>query len=176
MASENVVRHFYAAVQRVPHRIAIAHKQQEITFEALQQAVLAQTRIYRKSGLKTGDRVLVFVPMSIELYIHVLALFHIGCTAVFLDEWSNMNRLKLACKIAQCKAFIGIPVARLLGWFVGDIRRIPIWIPNKNWRANQNPGARVSFENPIEIDAKSETALITFTTGDRKSTRLNSSH
>ena len=63
--------------------------------------------------------------MGIDLYIHVLALFHMGCTAVFLDEWVNIKRLQLCCKIANCKGFIGTPMARFIGRFIPELRAIP---------------------------------------------------
>ena len=34
---------------------------------------------------------LIFVPMSYELYVTILAVFYIGATVVFLDAWSNKN-------------------------------------------------------------------------------------
>ena len=165
MESNNIVRHFHAAVERVPHRIAIADKKAEITFQELEKRVFEQVETNRQQGLKAGDRVLVFVPMSIELYIHVLAIFHMGCTAVFLDEWSNIKRLKHACEIAQCDAFIGVKIAKFMGYFVGPIRKIPIWLSNHRAKKRNEQNPKIGFISPCAIDVNSETALITFTTG-----------
>ena len=91
----NIASHFHAAAGRVPHRLAIADVRGEITFGDLQRAVIQQVVLFQKQGLQPGNRVLVFVPMGIDLYIHVLALFHMGCTAVFLDECVNIKRRQL---------------------------------------------------------------------------------
>ncbi len=167
MDSNNIVRHFHQSAQRVPDRIAIADKKNQITFAQLEQSVFRQVAIYQKIGLVSGNRVLVFIPMSIDLYIHILALFHMGCTAVFLDEWSNLGRLKTACEIAKCEAFVGIPLAKFFGFFIGPIRKIPIWVPNNSSRNTDflRQKEKIPFVQPKQIDASCETALITFTTG-----------
>ncbi len=116
-----------------------------------------QTALYfSNKGVKKGDRVLVFVPMSIDLYRNVLALFYIGATAVFLDEWVSFKRLSVCCRLAECRAFIGTPKARLLGFFAKEIRQIPIKLSRKG----KCTGV-LSMANVRPLD----TALITFTTG-----------
>jgi len=155
----NIVSLFHAAAKQHPKRIAIIDKTGSITFEQLQKDVMASAANMQHKGLKAGDRVLVFVPISIALYTHVLALYHIGCTAVFLDEWVSIKRLSLCCRIAKCKGFIGVPLARFIGWFVRDVRTIPIHLGTKmNYSSN-------SITEPAVIIKESETALITFTTG-----------
>ncbi len=128
----NIIEHFEWAVKKVPNKTAIIDKSNSITFFELHQRVIKAQQEMLVSGLKSGDRVLVFVPMSIDLYVGVLALFRMGCTAVFLDEWSKISRLRLACQIAKCQGFLGFSLARFLGWFIGDIRKIPIWISSRN--------------------------------------------
>jgi acyl-CoA synthetase (AMP-forming)/AMP-acid ligase II len=74
--------------------------------------------------------------MSVNLYVNMLAIFYIGATAVFLDQWSSSKRLNLACQIAACKAMVGIKKAKLL-WFVSSaFRKIPVYLkPNLSGRA-----------------------------------------
>lgn len=155
----NIVSLFHTAAKQHPKRIAIIDKTGSITFEQLQKDVLASAVNMQRKGLKAGDRVLVFVPMSIALYTHVLSLYHIGCTAVFLDEWVSIKRLSLCCRMAKCKGFIGVPLARFIGWFVRDVRAIPIHLGTK-----VNHSLKTESE-PLVITKESETALITFTTG-----------
>lgn len=140
----NIIEHFEWAVRKVPNKAAIIDKSESITFLQLHQRVLGAQQKLQDSGLKSGDRVLVFIPMSIDLYVGVLALFRMGCTAVFLDEWSKIGRLKLACQIADCQGFLGFSLSRFFGWFIGDIRKIPIWISSRN--LGLNSGNRSTFE------------------------------
>lgn len=152
----NISDHFFRSAGAHPQRIAIAHRDRVITFGELAKDVRATASYYHAKGLRKGDRVLVFVPMSIELYRCVLALFHIGATAVFLDEWVSKERLEICCRIADCKGFIGIPKARLLALFSKELRRIPVKLGPK-FRS-----APAFTPEPVSPD---DTALITFTTG-----------
>ncbi|MFM9986502.1 MAG: AMP-binding protein [Flavobacteriales bacterium] len=159
----NIVSLFHESAARFPERMAIADKNGQISFAQLQKRIINCAEHFQKKGLKPGDRVLVFVPMSIDLYVQVLALYHIGCTAVFLDEWVSIKRLTVCCEIAKCRGFIGIPLARFIGFFVGAIRAIPLHFKSDTSRFDKALTAKMS--NPLVIDSNSETALITFTTG-----------
>ncbi len=152
----NIVQLFLRAANQFPENIAILDKANSINYSDLKEDVIKTASYFSSKGIRNGDRVLVFVPMSIKLYRTVLALFYIGATAVFLDEWSTKERLLLSTRLAKCKGFIGTPKARILGLFYQEIRRIPIKL-NLNGRNSR----------PIKVNevSKSDSALITFTTG-----------
>jgi acyl-coenzyme A synthetase/AMP-(fatty) acid ligase len=42
-------------------------------------------------GLRSGDRVLVFLPMSASMYVTMFAAQRLGAAAVFLDSWARRN-------------------------------------------------------------------------------------
>lgn len=153
----NIVSLFTKSAKHFPDRIAIIEKETQITYSELAKEIDVTAAYFQQKGISKNDRVLVFVPMGINLYRIVLALFKIGATAVFLDEWVSFKRLNLCCKIAECTAIIGIRKARILTFFSSEIRKIPIklgvaykdyGIPTKNISTDVN-----------------DTALITFTTG-----------
>ena len=157
-ANNNIIQHFLLAVERWPDKPAIISEDTIITYAELNKLVDQAACYYINKGIKQGSRVLIFVPMGIDLYKIVLALFKIGATAVFLDEWVNKSRMELCCKVAQCNAFIGIFKARVLSVFSVELRKIPIKL-----------GTRIPANNTAHIlvgDVKStDIALITFTTG-----------
>jgi acyl-CoA synthetase (AMP-forming)/AMP-acid ligase II len=155
----NIARHFFASAAEHPHKAAIIDRDgRAIRFGELAEEVKTAAAYYRSKGIGKGDRVLVFVPMSIELYRSVLAIFHIGAVAVFLDEWVSRERLELCCRMAQCKAFIAPFKLRALAFLLSpQLRRVPVWLSGKINQTNANSAAE-------EVDG-SETALITFTTG-----------
>jgi len=152
----NIVDLFFEAAAKHPQKVAIIDKEKQISFSEFAQQVRETAAYFSSKGIAKGDKVLIFVPMSINLYRTVLALFHIGASAVFLDEWVSKKRMEVCCKIAQCKAFIGIFKARVLSFFSAELRKIPIKLGtgyNKN-------------KTPVHIHTSaSDTALITFTTG-----------
>ncbi len=152
----NIANLFLDAADHYPERLAIVHKDKSINFSELKKQVLSTASYFEQKGIVEGDRVLVFVPMSIDLYRIVLALFHIGATAVFLDEWVSKERLLLCCRLADCKGFIGTTKARILGYFAKEIRNIPIKLKLNKRSEHVSSGRLVKPE---------ASALITFTTG-----------
>lgn len=156
-SSFNIVSHFLEKADLYPTKIAIVDQNKEITFGELKKQVLETANYYLLKGIKKGSRVLLFVPMGIDLYRAVLALFYIGATAVFLDEWVSKKRLNLCCQVVQCDAFIGIFKARVLAVFSKELRKIPIKLSSGFRSINHN--------YVLEKTSFDDTALITFTTG-----------
>lgn len=157
----NIAQIFEDAAIKLPERIAIIDKDdKEYTFSELQNLVVHQAKVFSEKGITAGDRVMVFVPMSIELYISVLALFYIGAVAVFLDEWVSKDRMELCCKLAKCKGFIASFKIRVLAILSSELRHIEHWFKLPE-TAVAKPITNVHLYNPKPED----TALITFTTG-----------
>lgn len=150
--------HFFAAADRFPDRLAIVDGEEEITYARLREMVRRTATYFSAKGIKKGDRVLVFLPMGIDLYRVVLGLFRIGAVAVFLDEWVSIERLRLSCRIAGCRGFIGIRKARLLALFFPELRNIPVKLRVRGWEHQ-------SGESVHTDSFKEDAALITFTTG-----------
>lgn len=137
------------------------------SFAALELAASRACSLLRQSGLKPGDAVLVFIPMSAELYIVLLALFRLGLVAVFLDPSAGKKHIEICCNLYSLQAFIATPKAHLLRCFSPALRRIP----RKFAIALPVPGAIFLQPHGLSLDSEiytctSETpALLTFTSG-----------
>jgi acyl-CoA synthetase (AMP-forming)/AMP-acid ligase II len=153
----NITDLFYESARKNPERIALIENHTKITFGEFENQVTATAAYFLEKGIRKGDRVLVFVPMSIDLYRTVLAIFRIGATAVFLDEWVSKKRMEVCCKIAGCHAFIAGFKVRFLALFSSELRKIPIHLGTK-YKPKQTLDA-------YPLTQKTDTALITFTTG-----------
>jgi len=154
--NKNIIRHFLEASVSFPENIAIAGNQ-KIIYSELLIKVKSRSACFTKKGIQKGDRVLVFVPMSEELYINLLALFYIGAVPVFVDEWVNKQRLELCCSIASCKAFIAPLKFRMVALFFREIRKIPVWLKPDGYNSGKSEECAICDKN--------DPALITFTTG-----------
>ena len=152
----NIVELLAHEVTAHPEQIAFIQGGCQLTYGDFWRRVLRRADGYLARGLGKSDRVLVFVPMSIELYEILSALFYIGCTAVFLDAWATKERLELSLKIASCKACIMIPKAWLLLLFSHEMRKVPV---------KMLPGTISSKATDTPPETNADTALITFTTG-----------
>lgn len=152
----NIVGLFVEAAEQYPDRIAIIHRGKSIRYGQLLREVRRTASYFEKKGVRKGDRVLVFIPMSIDLYRIVLALFYVGATAVFLDAWSGVKRVEECVEIAECRGFIGHWKARLIRWLLPSARKIPLLLKLRGRGEADGEVAAVQGEDP---------ALITFTTG-----------
>ena len=81
-----------------------------LSFTELRAAVGAFAGGLVDLGLRPGDRVVLLVPMSIELYIALLGLFHVGATAVLIDPSAPvsdiLDRFSPVAMIGSAKAHL----------------------------------------------------------------------
>ena len=155
----NIVSRLAGAAARHPDRVAIADARGRVTFGELRDRVASAGGGLAADGVRPGDRVLVFVPMSVDLYVVLLGTLHAGAVPVFVDAWADRRRLSAAVRAAAPVAFIGSRRASLLRLFSGEVRRIPrAYTPGSSALTRRGGGAPVA----VEPDAP---ALLTFTTG-----------
>ncbi|MDB4949693.1 MAG: acyl-CoA synthetase (AMP-forming)/AMP-acid ligase [Gemmatimonadetes bacterium] len=152
-----------------PHRTAlvegVGERRRAVTYGQLAGRVAALAAGFRRRGIGAGDRVLLFVPMSIPLYETLLATLHAGATAVFVDAWADRRRLDAAIAAAHPRAFVGTPRAHLLRLVSPSIRRIPIHLLAGRGRLSIDRYARPGETSPpADVDG-SAPALVTLTTG-----------
>ena len=98
------------------------------TFAELDLAAARVARLLTNHGLQPGDAVLVFHPMSAELYVALLALFRLRLVAMFLDPSAGRAHVERCCVMNPPKALIAGPKAHLLRLIVPAVRRIPVKI------------------------------------------------
>lgn len=130
-----------------------------MSFEELQKSTESFASSLSARGIGRGHAVLVFVPMSLELYIALLAIFRIGATAVFIDPSSGLAHINACCAMLPPRALIAVWPLRWVRPFVSGLRRIPRVIePPKR---GELPGCKCALEDP----STDEPALVTFTSG-----------
>jgi acyl-CoA synthetase (AMP-forming)/AMP-acid ligase II len=129
-----------------------------LSFAELESAAEGFAARLVKKGIRRGDPVLVFVPMSLELYIALLGLFRIGATAVFLDPSSGLGHINACCKKLPPSGMISVWPLRGLRPFVRGLRKIRhVFAPPRPVPA--------SLSSLPEGPAPDDAALITFTSG-----------
>lgn len=117
-----------------------------------------------RSGVKAGDCVLVFQPMSAELYVALVALFRAGAVAMFLDPSTGADHIEQCSEIVAPQALIASPKAHWLRLRSRALRRIP----RKFAIGMRIPGAICwpgDQRAPQDGAPAAEAALITFTSG-----------
>ncbi len=130
-------------------------------------AARAATRL-RAAGLRPGDAILVLVPMSLELYVALNAIFRLGGVAMFLDPSAGRDHIAACCAIQPPRAFIGSPKAHCLRLLSPALRRIPLKFTTGKpaWGARPLAGdGRQVAPSGIEPCTAETPALIRFTSG-----------
>lgn len=157
----NIVSLLTDHASRQGDTIAIIQGKRKLRYRQLLSMVTIAAQKLQHKGIGKNDRVLMFIPMSIELFVFMLAVWYRGASAVFIDAWASMARIEQALSIVPCKAFIGSPKAHLLRLFSKAIRKITIHI-----LADYSFSKDYSLHTiePVETESD-DTALVTFTTG-----------
>ena len=138
------------------------------TYAGLRVRSAALAHDFARAGLAPGDRVLIAVPMSLDLYVALIGAWRCGLVAVVPDASMGRAELDRCIKTAQPAAVItaqrlaalafALPAVRTIrrkfvfGWFPG-MRRVKAPAPGL--------GAPVAI---VTRDAH-DPALITFTSG-----------
>ncbi|MGD8963550.1 MAG: AMP-binding protein [Desulfobacterales bacterium] len=139
-----------------------------LTFGEIEKASAKAATSLCQAGLRAGDAVLVFQPMSADLYIALLAIFRLKLVAVFIDPAAGRRHIERCCKIIPPKALIASPKAHVLQLLSPALRRIPakfstgLRLPGtKPW----NRWKRCAAKRDIAPCEQNTPALITFTSG-----------
>jgi len=155
--NQNVVAHLPATDATA----LVAPNGERLSFRQLKDQVDALAGGLRARGIEPGNRVVLLIPMSIELYVTLLAVFHVGATATLVDPAADIQGL--LCRYPP-DAFIGVPKAHLLRLKVPALRGLQFYgstgfTPLPHCRIDRLSGPITPVEPGIAP------ALLTFTTG-----------
>jgi acyl-coenzyme A synthetase/AMP-(fatty) acid ligase len=174
----NVARLMVELVDRVAERPAFIGIDQHgrtdrvVTFARLHELVGAFAGGLRERGIGRGSRVVVFVPMGLELYVTLLAVLRLGAVATFIEPWGGRRMVEQAARLVEADAFVGIPKSFLLRLASPALRGIDVAITTGGRRM---PGAE-RFGDVLRTPASAhvldavrtgpdDPALVTFTSG-----------
>ncbi len=148
--------------ERWPDREAIiatrAGRDIAVTFSDLERRADLFAGKLHDGGIRPGDPVLVFVPMSVELYAALLGIFRLGAIAVFLDPSAGIKHINACCDRLPPRALISVLPLRIIRLFITGLRRIPC--------VSAPPSAITgTTENLPAMPGPDDAALITFTSG-----------
>ena len=121
-----------------------------------------------KQGYVKGDRIIILMPIDIEFYALMLAIFSLGLVAVFLDPGIGFKKIIVALQDSKAKAIISIEKLLKYRWFIP-----PLWLKDKYSADGKGlflqelSSLKIKTTDPIipEILSPSDHALITFTSG-----------
>lgn len=148
-----------------PERLALVEACGSVSYGELARRVSAGAGELQEMGLKRGQVVLVFQPVSIALYEILLAAFHAGLRVMLADPSAGRDFLSHCCRRLPPDAFFGSWKAQWLRLSVKEMRGIRTSICSGGWF----PAAKVWRMDavgapPVDVPDE-EQALVTFTSG-----------
>lgn len=149
-----------------------------VSYAELHQLVSQCAGGFTARGITRGSRVVVFVPMSVDLYVVLLALFRIGAIAVFIDPWGGRAMIDASAALVRADAFVGVARAHIFRASSRTIRRIPLHVvtgtgavaravrcaPRTTTLVNLCSTSHSPVYDAVDVQPE-ESALITFTGG-----------
>lgn len=185
-ADNNVITYLKRHAENFPERVALrwTNKQRlnhwsgqvsetiphdEITFRNFYERTNRLAMGLKKLGIQKGDAVIIFLPMSVELYESMFAVLQLGAIAVFLDSWARRTHLGASADTVNPRAMISFEGAFQFCKEVPEIDRIALKVcafpsstPFSAHLQELEKSPRYETLEPVEQE---DTALITFTTG-----------
>jgi olefin beta-lactone synthetase len=165
----NLVSLLTERAQQHPERAALidscSGRDRTLSYGELSQKVSAGAGLLGKIGIKRGQTVLVFQPVSIELYIFLLACFHSGVRVMLADPSAGRKFLSTCCLRLMPDAFFGSWKAQCLRLTISEMRQIKISICSKGWFPGTNSWLENSASASLVNVDDDEPALVTFTSG-----------
>lgn len=142
----------------------------EINFLELYRLIQRLAKGLTDVGLRSGDRVILFLPMSLEMYATMFAIQYIGAIAVFLDSWARSSQLGASARCVAPKAMISHKQAFDLIAGITELDNIPLRIiagpgDDGSYSARLEDLLTSGGSLPMAAVNPDDTALITFTTG-----------
>ena len=125
----NIAEILYRHASERPDAIAILDPHRgatrATTFAELDVASARAASLLAEHGLKPGDAVLVFHPMSAELYVALMAMFRMRLVAMFVDPSAGQQHIERCCRLVPPQALVASAKAHLLRLRSRAIRAIP---------------------------------------------------
>ncbi len=142
---------------------------ESITLDQFARGVRRMAAGFRELSIQKGDRVIVFLPMSVGMYTVMFALQRIGAIPVFLDSWARRRNLGVTAQMTTPKAMVSLDQAFLAYEAEPGLVSIPIKVSagptDKVYTASIEELIETEAEAAVTPVAQEDTALITFTTG-----------
>lgn len=144
------------------------NQEESLSFAELDDRSARGARLLVDHGLGPGARVLVLQPISIDLYVGIVALLRAGLVVTLLDPSAGRRQVAASLERAAPQAFLGSPRAHLLGLLHPRLLRIrPAFATGPGFPGSIAWRGLTSHPPLTEIVPRGadDAALLTFTSG-----------
>lgn len=168
----NIASRLQERARTQPQDIAIidgaASRERRHSYAKLAADAERYAALLRANGVREGDRVLVFQPMSYALYAALIAIFRLGAVAMFVDPSAGRAHIDQCCELGAPRALIASARAQFLRLLSPRLRRIPRCFVTSRFFPAAISMQRADRLEPLAdiVPCEPDTpALLTFTSG-----------
>ena len=149
---------------KMPSKICLADSMRQVSYTTLYKSVIEFSSYLRDQGITKGDKVLVLVPMSIELYVSLISLWTIGAIPCFMDAGFISNNINKN-NFDDISGIIGITKYLIYSSINNNLKKLKIKINSNKIKLYSNYLENVNDQLEIQ-DVKPDTpAIYTYTSG-----------
>jgi len=157
----NLLDLFKISVDAHGNRVALIEADgNSVTFNEIATAADKLAGHWRQQGLKNGDKVLIAMPVTANLYISLAALWQLGVTVVLPEPSMGLSGLRHALQVTDCKGLVAAGGYRWIKLLLPSLWLKPMFSV-KRWQSVK-VSANIQDDGPI---THYKIALISFTSG-----------
>src|SRR5438270_450181 len=108
MLTSNLAELFVQEAEAHPSRVAIDSSEGVFTYRDLYRRFQSYHHGLLARGFGPGDRVVLLLPVSVDLYAMILALFSIGAVGISIDASMPASKIRRCLAEARPKAILSV--------------------------------------------------------------------
>ncbi len=144
------------ALRRSDVVAVVAGNGEYITYKDLARKSAGLASHWCARGVESGDRVLLAMPVGIDLYASIAALWRLGATIVFPEPAMGLKGLKHAISMTRPKAVLTSSWYKILPFITPELWKVPLRLHVSDAVSKNDILTEVEPDHP---------ALISFTSG-----------
>jgi len=175
----NFVSRFIENAEKAPDKVALQlpHMdgqqcigEESISYGELSSLVGIYQKLWQQKGWQAGDRVIVILKPSKDLYAIALSLFSIGIIAVFIDTGMGRKKIQMAIQDSNAKAIISLSALVKLFWFIPALWPLQRFAIDGQGLGYKHLRQQISVIDPVQSltsmpRSNTDHGLISFTSG-----------
>ncbi len=120
----NIVEILAESVKKYPNKLAFIQNGKAITYKNLYSRAERLAQKMRAKGIKSGDNILIFIPLSIDLYLAMVAVWILGARAIFIDFSRGKDFINASIERLRPDLILSDKVTYFMRYLLGNLKSI----------------------------------------------------
>ncbi len=156
----NIVEILKQSAEKYDAKTAFIQNNKTISYRELYRRANQLAYYLKSKGIKKDDNILVFIPLSIDLYLAMIAIWTLGAKAIFIDFSRGNNFINASIERIRPELVLCDHITYFMRFFLGNVSKLKA--VNICLLKNKNIAKAELAICPI---AKEDGAILSFTSG-----------